>query len=241
MTSTRLRAVAALSLLVLAAGCGGGAGDDAKSGADSAFAKKSGNDIAAAAKADMKGLDSVKYSGEITSGGSDLDLDIQASSAGDCTGSVKIGEGTAEVLATGGENWFKPDEAFWRSQSPDQADAIIAAVGDKWIIDSDENFSQFCDLDAFFDNIFTDDDTGKDGDYKVTGTDTLDGQDVVKVEKSGTDGNATGYVLIDGKHYLLKLEKTEGDEPGKLEFSEFDEDVTVQAPAADDIVDPSTL
>src|SRR4249919_938485 len=154
MTSSRIRAVAALAvLLVLAAGCGG---KDDESGADSAFAKESGDKIADAAKADMKTLDEVKFTGEIASGGDSIKLDVQASSAGDCTGSIGIGDGTAEVLAKDGTNWFRPDEAFWRANAGDSADAIIAAVGDKWVLDTDANFSQFCDLEAFFDNVFKD-------------------------------------------------------------------------------------
>src|SRR4051794_22651625 len=97
MTSSPLRAVAAVSvLLFLAAGCGG---DSDKGGADSAFAKKSGTEIADAAKADMKTLDSVKFTGEITTDGDDISVEIQASSAGDCTGSIGLGGGTAEVAS----------------------------------------------------------------------------------------------------------------------------------------------
>jgi hypothetical protein len=236
MTSSRLRAAAALSLLVLAAGCGGD-GDDGGSGSD--FADQAGDKIAAAAKADMKSLDSVKYAGQINSGGSSVSLDIQADADGDCTGTIGIGEGTAEVLATDGGNWFRPDEAFWRQQAPDDADTIMAAVGDKWVIDTDANFSQFCDLEGFFDNIFKDEDDG--GEYKTTGTDELDGEQVVKVEQSDDEGSSVGYVLVEGKHYLLKIERTEGDDPGKLEFSGFNDDVTVEAPADDEVVDPSTL
>ncbi len=232
--SLRLRTVAALATLVVVAGCGG------DGGGDSDFAKQSGNKIADAAKADMKDLDEVNYSGEVNSTGSSITLDIQASSAGDCTGTIGIGDGTAEVLAKDGVNWFRPDEAFWRAQAPDQADAIIAAVGDKWVLDTDANFAQFCDLDAFFDNIFSDD-SGSKGDYKTVGTDTIDGQDVVKVEKSDDQGPATGYVLIEGKHYLLKLERTDGTDAGSLEFSDFNESFEVEAPAEDEVVDLSQL
>ena len=238
MTSPRTHAAAVLSVLLLAAGCGGG-DEDSGGGSGGDFAKQSGDKIAAVAKADMKSLDSVKYSGEIKSSGSSISLDIQASADGECTGTIGIGDGTAEVLATGGENWYRPDEAFWRQQAPDDADAIIAAVGDKWVIDSDASFSQFCDLEAFFDNIFKDEADG--GAYKTTGTDEVDGQQVVKVEQSDEDGSSVGYVLVEGDHYLLKIERTEGEDPGKLEFSEFDEDVEVEAPSADEAVDPSTL
>src|SRR4051794_1300974 len=203
MTPSRIGAVAALSVLVLAAGCGG------KDAADSALAKQSGDKIADAAKADMKSLDQVKFTGEITSNGQTITLDVQAASTGDCTGSIGIGDGKAEIVAKDGTNWFKPDEAFWRANAGDSADAIIQAVGDKWVLDTDSNFSQFCDLEAFFDNLFKDDESS--GPYKTTGTDEIDGQDVVKVVQTDDQGTATGYVLIDGKHYLVKIERTEGD------------------------------
>jgi hypothetical protein len=103
------------------------------SSGDSAFAKLSGAKISDAAKTDMKGLDEVTLTGEIASDGDTIKLDISAGSAGssgDCTGTTGIGDGSAEIAAKDGTNWFKPDEAFWRASAPDSADAIIAAVGD---------------------------------------------------------------------------------------------------------------
>ena len=207
---------------------------------DSDFAELSGTEIAEAAKADMEELEQVKYSGEISTGDSSVALDIQASSAGDCTGTIGLGEGTAEVLAKDGDNWFRPDEAFWRAQAPDQADAIIAAVGDKWVLDTDANFAQFCDLETFFDSIFLDD-SGTEAEYKVKGTEEIDGEEVVEVERTDEDGPSSGYVLIEGKHYLLKLERTDGDDAGTVEFSEFNEEFDVEAPAEDEVVDLSQL
>jgi hypothetical protein len=238
MTPSPIRAVAALALLgvLVLAGCGG---SDDKDGGDSDFAKQSGDKIAADAKADMKDLDAVKFSGEITSSGGTTTLDVQASSAGDCTGSIGVGGGTAEILAKDGTNWFKPDEAFWRANAGDSADAIMSAVGDKWVLDTDSNFAQFCDIDAFFDNLFKDEQGA--GKYQTTGTDEIDGQQVIKVEQSDDNGTSVGYVLIDGDHYLLKLERTEGDEPGHLEFSDFNEEFDVTAPADDEVIDLSTV
>ena len=238
MTPSPIRAVAALALLgvFVLAGCGG---SDDKDGGDSDFAKQSGDKIAADAKADMKELDAVKFSGEITSSGGTTTLDVQASSAGDCTGTIGVGGGTAEILAKDGTNWFKPDEAFWRANAGDSADAIMSAVGDKWVLDTDSNFAQFCDIDAFFDNLFKDEQGA--GKYKTTGTDEIDGQEVIKVEQSDDNGTSVGYVLIEGDHYLLKLERTEGDEPGHLEFSDFNEEFDVTAPADDEVIDLSTV
>lgn len=233
MRTTRIRAAAALSVLAMLAGCGG---DDGGDGED--FAKRPADQIADAAKSDMKELEAVHYTGGIESEGNPLTLDIQASSAGDCTGSVGIGEGTTEVLAKDGEKWFRPDEAFWREQEPDQADVIIQTVGDQWIVDSNSEFAQFCDLDEFFSNIFAEDGDSK---YETVGTDELDGDEVVKVENTDDDGTSTGFVLVDDPHYLVKVERTEGESPGQIEFGEFDEEFEVEAPAEDEVIDLEQL
>jgi hypothetical protein len=242
MTSP-LRAAAALSvLLVLASGCGGKDDDSASdktSSAAAAFLKKPGDEIADAAKTDMKSLDTVKFSGEIKSDGESINLDIEASSAGDCQGTIGIGDGTAQVAAKDGTSWFKPDAAFWKASAEDNADAIIEAVGDRWVLDSESNFQQFCDLDSFFDGVFKKDDDASE--YKVNGTDEVDGKKVVKVDQTDTDGTATGYVLVDGKHYLVKIERTAGDQPGTLEFSDFNEEFTVDAPSEDEVIDLSQV
>lgn len=235
MTSSwPLRAVLAVALVGLATGCGG---DDKGGGGGDDFADKPAAEIADAAKADMKALDAVRYSGDITSGSDSISLDIQASSGGDCTGTLGLGDGTAEVLAKGGDLWFRPDEAFWRQQAPDQAEAIITAVGDKWVVDSNQEFAQFCDLDKFFEQVFATPDSGSK--YKTVGTGELDGQQVVKVDNTSAKGTSTGYVAVDDPHYLLKVERTEGDQPGKIEFSDFDDQFAVEAPADDEIIDLS--
>jgi hypothetical protein len=236
MTSRRhaAAAIGVLAVLVVAGGCGG---DDEDGDED--FVKLPGTTIAEVAKADMKSLDQVKFTGSITTTDQQITLDVRADANGDCTGTVGLGGGTAEILAKDGTNWFRPDEEFWRGTAPQQADAIVEAVGDKWVLDTNANFAQFCDLDAFFDNLFKTDDRAST--YKTAGTDTVDGQDVVRVEQSDEQGTATGYVLVSGKHYLVKLERTEGDQPGHLDFSEFDQDFEVTAPADDDVIDLDSL
>jgi hypothetical protein len=229
------RALTVVALGALAAGCGG---HDTGAGGGDSFAKGPPVDIADTAKADMKKLDSVTYSGKITSGTESISLDIQASSEGDCTGTIGLGAGTAQVVAENGVTWFRPDKTFWREQAPDQADAIIQTVGDKWVVDSNKEFARFCDLDQFFDQVFTsDDDASK---YKTVGTGEVDGKQVVKVTNTGAKGASTGYILVDDPHYLVEVERTDGDEPGKIEFSDFDKPFTVQAPAADQVIDLTT-
>ena len=89
--------------------------------------------------------------------------------------------------------------------------------------------------------MLTDDEDDKST-YEKKGTDELDGDDVVKVESTDPeDGSSMGYVLADGPHYLVKIERTEGEEQGSVTFSDFDEDVDVEAPADDEVVDLNSL
>ena len=238
MTTKVSMALAALGLgAATLAGCGGdgGGGDD--------FAEKSADDIVKAAKSEMGKLTSVKVSGSLTSDGQEISIDLQASSDGDCTGTLGFGEGTTEILGVGGETWMRPDEAFWRSFAGDSVDQILAAVGDKWVVipSEDESFNQFCDVDELLDQMLEEDDSDGSS-YSKAGEDEVDGEDVVKIDNEDPeDGTSTGFVLVDAPHYLVQIEKAEGDEPGKVTFSEFDEDFDVEAPADDEVVDLNSL
>lgn len=235
----RLAALAALAAVVLLGGCAdeNGGGDGGGGGKD--FADLSGQEISDAAKEDMLTLESMTYEGNLTSDGQPLALHVQASADdGPCTGSMEFNGGKVELLAADGGNWYRPDEAFWRANAPDQADQIIATVGDKWVVDTSGEFGQFCDLTAFLEGLFQDE---GDATYENTGTDEIDGQEVVKVVSRDQDGAATGFVLVEGEHYVLRIERTEGTSPGELVFSAFNEEVIAEAPAEDEQVDLSTM
>lgn len=224
-------AVASIGMAAALTACGGGGGDD--------FTEQSGQQIADASKKAMSGLDAVKVSGTVNTDGQEVTIDVQTNDKGDCTGSLGTGGGTAELLGTGGDLWFKPDEAFWKASAGDAADQILAVVGDKWVVvpSSGDGFDQFCNIDDLLDELIKSE--KEDGDkYTKKDTEDVDGDDAVPVEHtSDDDGTSVGYVLVDEPHYLVKVEKTDGDDTGKVTFSEFDEKFEVSAPAEDDIID----
>lgn len=230
---TKLVAGLAVAVLVLATGCQDG-GDEAEEG--DGFADLSGQEIADAAQEDMLGLDSMRYAGGLTSDGTDVTLDIQSDVDGNCTGTIDILGGTVDVLATDGQSWFRADAAFWESSVPDQAAQIIALVGGKWVLDSTSEFGQFCDLDEFRDSLF--DESNGEATYTNLGTDEIDGEPVVEVESEDDKGTSIGYVLVEGDHYLVKVQSDDDPEnSGEVFFSGFDEEVAVEAPAEDDVID----
>ena len=218
-------ALAALGVAAALTGCSGDDGDGGNGGSGGGdgedFAKGSPDDIVATAKSDMADLESVKVTGTVSSDGQEITIDIQSSSAGDCTGSIGVDDGTAELLGVGGETWMKPDEAFWSSFAGPNAEQVLALVKDKWVVvpAEDDSFNQFCDVDELLDQLLKEDE--EDGStYSVQGTEDLDGQEVVLVDNEDPeDGTTTGYVLVDSPHYLVKIEKTDGEDTGSVTFS----------------------
>jgi hypothetical protein len=224
-------AVAGISTIAVLTACGG-----------NDFADESADTIVKASKDDMGDLKAVKVSGDLTTDGQAISIDLQANSDGDCTGSLGIGDGSAELLGVGGTTWMRPDEAFWRSSAGDNADDVMAIVGDKWVVvpDDEDSIKQFCDVDDLLDQLLKDEDD--DSTFTKNGTDTIDGDDVVKVDNEDPqDGTSTGYVLVDAPHYLVKIEKSEGADTGSVTFSAFDEEFDVSAPDTDEVVDLNEL
>lgn len=226
-------AVAGLGAATVLTACGGGDG----------FADKPADEIVSTSKSAMGELKTAKVSGSVTSDGQQIDIDLQASSEGDCTGTIGVAGGTTALLGVGGSTWMRPDEAFWRATAGDSADQVIAAVGDKWVVipPEDDSFNSFCDLDDLLDQLLKEDDS--DGStYSKNGTEEVDGEETLKIDNEDPkDGTSTGYVLADEPHYLVKIEKTEGADTGSVTFSQFDEEFEVEAPGDDEVVDLDQL
>lgn len=217
--------------------CGGGG----EGGGD--FTDRSAADIVSGAKSVMGDLEAVKVTGSVTTGGQQIDLEVQANSEGDCTGSFGSEGGKAELLGVGGQLWFRPDEAFWRASAGASADQLMRLVGDKWVVvpAEDDSFGEFCDIDKLLDQLLSDQGNDKPT-YTKGETSQVGGEDVIAIKsESKSEGASTGYVRVDDPHYLTKLEKTQGEDTGDITFSEFDKDFDVQAPADDEVVDLDKL
>ncbi|ANH37913.1 hypothetical protein I601_1477 [Nocardioides dokdonensis FR1436] len=246
MTSWTRRAATAAVLVTTSASlvaCGGdsdtGAGGD--SGSASAFAEQDGAAIRDAAGDAMGDLESLRVQGDLTVDGQEISLELAASTSGDCTGTIGIDGAEAEVLSVGGESWFRPSEEFWQAQAGSQADQIIDLVDGRWVVlGEDDGFSEFCDLDELLDELV--DDSDEDTTYETGETSDVDGTSAVAVVSTDEDGEvSTGFVAVDEPHHLLRIEKTEGEDPGSVVFSGFDEEVGASAPADDEIVDLDEL
>lgn len=227
MTTTWRRTLGittAAALGGLLAGCGGGG-----------FADESAETILAAAEEDMKGLTSVRVAGNLTVDGEELDFDMRVSTAGDCSGTLGVAGGQAELMSVDGTVYMKPDDAVWTALAGPDADMIKSVVGDKWISEpaGDGGFGALCDLDELLSDLGDEETDGEVGDVE-----DVDGAEAVTVSSETEEGDPlTLWVAVDEPHHILKMEVAEGAEPGTVTFSEFDEELDLEAPAEDEVVD----
>ena len=227
----------AAALAVVLTACGGGSSDGGTEEDSGSFADGSAEDIAKAAIEDMKSADSLRMSGDITNDGQAFTIDVAITTAGDCEGTIALGDtGSAEILTAGSKSWFRPDEAFWRQFGGAQADQIMAMVGDKWVVmpPGEDDFSQLCDLDNFLEEL---EQPEKGETIETSGTEEVGGQEAVVLTTEEDGETAKAWVATDSPHYFLQLEVASGDEPGLLTFSDFDQDLGIEAPAKGEVID----
>jgi hypothetical protein len=222
-------ALAGAAMATTLAACGGGG-----------FAEESPEKIGEAAEKDMKALKSVRISGELVNDGEEISVDMALTTDGDCEGTLGIQGGKTEIRSLGGETWMKPDAAFWEASAGEQAALIQGVVGDKWVVlGDDQDFAELCDLDELLEQMGDDEDDDK---AEVEGTEDVDGTEAVKVTGETDEGDpVTVWVAVEEPHHILKMEVDQGDEPGEIVFSEFDEELSVEAPADDEVIDLDKL
>lgn len=256
---TRLAAaVAGAVMLTATAACGGD--DDAKDdgatseksgeSAGAGFADKSLEEIRQAALSDMQALTAVRMTATLTDDGVATSMDLNLSNDGDCTGSIAVDGAEADIIGLGDDSYLKASAEFWAQSagtgpgSRKQAQAITAMLGDKWAKVPGGDFTEICDLDAFLENLDSDDDESESADERgeVVGETELDGTPAVEISSTEDGEESTLWIgSEDGKHYILKMEVVGGDEPGEFTFSDFDEPTDVQAPPADEVLDLAAL
>jgi hypothetical protein len=227
-----LAATALLSAGLLS-GCGDDGGDGGESGED--FTGQSAQKIADAAKKAMGDLEAVSINGSLTSDGQEITIDMAIGSGGNCTGSFSTEGASAEILGVDGTTWFRPDEAFWEMfAGPEAAAQIVAAAGDRWVTlpDDDTSFQQFCDLEEFLDELMDEEDETT---YTKGETKDVDGEETIEIiSDRPEEGTSSGYILVEGDHYLVQIVKDEGEDPGDVKFSGFNEQPDVEAPPEGD-------
>lgn len=210
--------------------CGSDAADE--------FAGQSADAIMKQAKHDTQSLKSVHLAGSLDRADGRIAIDLAADDRGDCSGTMGLADTKADVLRVDGASYMRGDAAFWRKTAGNAADQIVALLGDKWakLPASQDAFGEMCDLDRLFSG-----DPGEKKTYSKGKEGSVGGRKAIEIEvRKGTE-TERGWIATEGKHYLLKLEKVGGTEPGSFVLSDFNQPVKAEAPAEGEYVDFGAL
>lgn len=242
------RGVALLGTAVMAttvlAGCGSDSDDSegsGDSGDSSSFVDQDAQAIMDAAEEATKNASSFRIVGEMQSDGSEASLDLVLATDG-CEGTVGIDGSDVEVLKIGDEGWYRPTADFWRAQlggaGMDDAtlDQLLSQVEGKWITDEEGSFDDFCTIESFFDD--ADDEDDDNSEATKGDVEDIDGVEAIAIDHESDGTPATLWVAVDEPHYAVRVD---GGDEGSFDLTDFDEDVSFEAPDDADVVDLNSL
>jgi hypothetical protein len=135
-----------------------------------------------------------------------------------------------QIVVADGVTYFAADEAFWTGQAGPEA---AAEIGDSYVEvpPEQDTFGGVANYASFFGDLLD-----PEGEPKVGEETTVD--DARVIELIDTKDGGIMYVALDGEPLPLKVTPEEG---GEVTFTEWNESVTVEAPAADEIFDVESL
>ncbi|MGF1427518.1 hypothetical protein [Kitasatospora sp. LaBMicrA B282] len=206
-------------------------------------ASMSGNEILQQAFDNLKSLGSLTVDMNGVQDGQPFQGHISLDTKGECRGAVGMGaKGSVDILRTTQTLYLRPDATMAASIAGGSAGAQI--VNGRWMTgfpdDSDEvkGLTEFCTL-AQFTAQFTD----VQNNATNGGADTVNGQPVVVVNYTDTDGSRNEvWVASQGTPWLLKASTQQDNGDGAtIVFSAFNAPVDATPPAANDIFDASKL
>lgn len=226
--------VAAIALVVVlvAAGCGGSGG-----GSNGEASKPAATALADAVKA-AEGASSLHMSGNLTSNGLPIGVDLSITKDHGVTGSITLGGKKVDLRVVGTEGYMKADAGFWTEFVKKDGTAIAQLLAGKWLKFpvADPRFQAivgFANANALFGSL----QSGAGSGLKNDGATTYKGQSVVALNDGSKNG--TLYVAATGTPYPVALVKT-GSGSGTIAFDRWNETVSL-APPAGNLVDVSLL
>ncbi|MBT2470555.1 hypothetical protein J7E97_22460 [Streptomyces sp. ISL-66] len=211
------------------------------------FAGLSADQIADKALDTTKAADSLRVKGSDASDEEPMAFDLALAKQGDCDGNITSEGATAALRKVSQTMYMKGDEKFWQQMgkgeatSAEEAAAVAELLKGRWVKISaeeakKEGLAAICDADALLEPA----DSTKTGLTKGADT-TLDGKKAAVLTKKDGAETLTFYVAKEGEPYLLKFTSQGGKEPKSAEFSDFNAPITVAAPPAEQIIDPSKM
>jgi hypothetical protein len=185
----------------------------------------------------IDGVHTVRVSGTVTDGSSTIKLDLHLVNGTGATGAMSENGLSFKLISVGGSAYINGSTGFWRQFG---GSAAVKVLEGKWLrapagSGQFSSFGSLTDVHKLLSGILA----GHGALTKGT-TSTIDGQQVIALQDHSNPGKpGTLYIATDGRPYPIRLTGSAPSGQAQLDFSEFDQPVTVQAPASS--VDISTL
>ncbi|MGA5817335.1 hypothetical protein ACPC54_05680 [Kitasatospora sp. NPDC094028] len=206
--------------------------------------KLTADEIKKQAKDALASATSVKFAGAMVDADGKMEISLAMDNKGQCTGSMTMpGAGKVEIIRDGKTSYMKPDAQFWTTMGgPNGAQAAELFKG-RYLtgFDNDPQMAgmvSLCNLAEFSKQIVEGGDKAGAAPEKGTAG-TTNGVPTFSLKVTNSKGEkGTIFVATQGKPYPMEiLTEPAKDGQTKIDFSDYDKPLTVQAPPADQTID----
>lgn len=216
--SKLFRTISAIGLTAaMLSGCGGSSTNGVES--------KSPTEIVSAAQKAAEGAKSVRIAGSVSSGGTQLKLDLHIAQGQGAKGSISEGPLSFELIRAGNDVYIKGSAAFYQHFAGSEAAKLLQG---KWL-QAPANSGEFATLGNLTNmRQLIGTVLGQHGNLAKGGTSTVNGKKVVAVKDESKGGVL--YVATTGKPYPVEISKS-GSGGGSVTFDEWNAPVSIAAPS----------
>jgi hypothetical protein len=208
--------IGVLALVLLGAGCGGGATSNGE-------AKKPAEQVVTDAQKAALDASAVHVSGSVVSSGQPLTLDLQLTKGKGGKGTITEGKLSFELVRVGSKAYIRGSDAFLRQVAGTAAAQLLHG---RWLegpatTGELASLAPLTDLEKLFAAAL-----GSHGKLKNEGQTTYKGQKAVAIEDTTQGG--TLYVAATGTPYPIAIEG--GHHKGAISFTDWNKSVAISAP-----------